>query len=383
VSFDVIVVGVGGHGAAALAHIARRGLKVLGLERFGIPHAQGSSHGLNRLLRVAYGEGAIYVPIVRRARELWLELSRAAGEELFVPTGSLDVGYPDRLTVPRALASCRAHGLAHDMMDAAETMRRFPGWRLDADQVALFQPDGGLVRTERSILAHARLALAAGAEIRANTPVSRIEEMIGGGARVVTSRGVFEAGQVVVSAGAYLPRLVPALARISEVRRIPVGWFAPRDPALYAPDRFPVWTLDSPLGEFYGVPLDQGHPGVKLGGPSSGDQPGRWIADPETVDRRPTPVDEAPLAAALARHLPGAAGPALDVQSGLITWTPDGHFVIDRAPGQPSTLVVSACSGHGFKFTPVIGEIVADLIAGARPRHDLAPFRLSRFEAFA
>lgn len=380
--FDVIVVGVGGHGSAATYHFARRGKRVLALERFSIPHVMGSSHGYNRLLRVAYAEGVTYVPLAQRARELWQALSSDSGDEVFVPTGSLDIGYADRLGVPKALASCRTHGLNHDILDAAAMRRRFPAWQLDVDQIALWQPDGGLVRTERSILAHVRLALRHGAEVRAHEPVSTITSISGGGVRVTTPQATYEAGRVVVTAGAWVGKLVPALASVVEVRRIPVAWFAARTPDLFAPDKFPVWTLDCSLGEYYGVPID-GHPGVKLGGPSSGDQQGRWRCDPDTVDRTPTTADWSPLAAVLGRHLPEAAGPPLAVQSGLITWTPDGNFVIDQVPDMPEVLAVSVCSGHGFKFTPLIGEIAAELVIDGRSRHDLSRFRLDRLLAAA
>jgi sarcosine oxidase len=379
-TFDVIVVGVGGHGSAAAYHLARRGMKVLALERFSIPHVMGSSHGYNRLLRVAYAEGATYVPLAQRARELWQALSMDSGDEVFLPTGSLDIGYADRLSVPKALASCKIHGLDHDVLDAGALRRRHPAWRPDADHIALWQPDGGLVRTERSILAHVRLALRHGAEVRALEPVSAIAAISGGGVRVTTPRTTYEAGRAVVTAGAWVGKLIPELAGVVEVRRIPVAWFATRAPEIFAPDRFPVWTLDCSLGEFYGVPID-GHAGVKLGGPSSGDQPGRWRCDPDTIDRTPTDADWSPLAAVLSRHLPDAAGPPLAVQSGLITWTPDGNFAIDQVPSLPNVLAVSACSGHGFKFASLIGEIAADLAIDGGSRHDLSRFRLDRFLA--
>lgn len=379
-AYDVIVIGVGGHGSAAAYHLAKRGLRVLALERFSVPHTMGSSHGGNRLLRVAYAEGATYVPLVRRARELWLDLERASGDQIFLPTGSLDIGSPDRGSLSKALATARAFDMAHTVLDPAETAKRFPAWSLDADMAALHQPEGGLVRSETSILAHVRLALARGATVMAHTAVEAIEGIASGAARVVTDRGTFEAAQVVVTAGAWVGKLLPALAAISEVRRISLAFFATRAPDLFAPERFPIWTLDCPMGHFYGAPID-GVPGAKIGGPSSGDQPGRWVCDPDTVSRAARPFDEANMRGPIARYLKAADGPVLGITGCLVTFTPDEDFVIDRVPGLPQVLAISACSGHGYKFASVMGEIAAELVQHGATSHDISRFGLARFGA--
>lgn len=374
--FDVAVVGLGAMGAAAAHHLARRGRRVLGIERFGLPHQMGSSHGYTRLLRVAYAEGAAYVPLVRRARDLWLDLGREIGRPLFETTGSLDIGRLDGDQVPSALASSKANGLDHELLDAAEIMRRHPAWRLPSDLVGLHQPEGGFVRSEAAILAHATLAAADGAALMTNTRVLAVEETGAGTARIVTDAGTFEAGQVVIAAGAWIGALVPALARHLDPRRIPIGWFATARPELFAAERFPIWTLEVEEGGFYGAPID-GHPGVKIGGPSSAKHP-EWSVDPETAPRGPLPGDEAGIRSALSRYLPDGDGAALLVQGCLVTYTADEHFVIDRVPGFPAALVLSCCSGHGFKFASVVGEIAADLVTTDATRHAIDRFALAR-----
>jgi sarcosine oxidase len=377
-NYDVAVIGLGGMGAAALYHLARRGARVIGLERHALAHRFGSSHGLTRLLRVAYAEGSSYVPLVKRARDLWIELSAASGETIFHQTGHLELGRADCGSIVQALASCRDNDLTYTLMDADETMRRYPAWRLPADFVALHQPDAGFVRPEAAILAHVGLAISAGADVRIMTEVVALEPTAHGSVRVRTADGVIEAGQVIVAAGAWVGELLPAVKPVTEVRRIPIGWFATRRPDLFSAERFPIWTLEADEGSFYGAPI-HGHPGVKIGGPSSSSVPGRWVTEPDVAERGPLARDEPGLRAALDRYLPEGAGPALDIHGCLVTFTPDEHFLIDRLPDQPSILVASPCSGHGFKFASVVGEICADLALEGTTRHPIDGFKMKRF----
>lgn len=377
-TYDVAVVGLGGMGSAALYHLAKRGARVVGIERHALAHRMGSSHGLTRLLRVAYAEGSSYVPLVKRARDLWIELGAAAGEAIFHQTGHLEIGRADCGSIVQALASCRDNDLAYTIHDANETMRRHPAWRLPSDFVSLFQPDAGFVRPEAAILAHVGLAVAAGAEVRAMTQVTAIEPTGRGTVHVRLQDTTIEAGRVIVAAGAWVGHLLPGLKPITEVRRIPIGWFATRRPELFAADRFPIWTLEADEGSYYGAPL-HGHPGVKIGGPSSSSVPGHWADDPDTAERGALMRDEPGLRAALDRYLPDGAGPALDIHGCLVTFTPDEHFIIDALPGHREIIVASPCSGHGFKFASVVGEITADLALADATKHDIAGFSLSRF----
>jgi sarcosine oxidase len=376
-SYDVIVVGVGGMGSAACWQLARRGKRVLGIERFDIGHANGSSHGVNRIIRLAYFEHPDYVPLLRRAYHVWRETEAAFGEQLLYITGSIDAGPEGSRVVDGSLASCRTHDLAHEAMDADALRRRFPGWQLPSGYRAVFQPEGGFVASERAIAAHVMLALAAGADIHARETVTGFE-VRGGGVRVTTTAGAYEARRVVLSAGAWLGDLVPTLRLKAVPERQVIGWFAPRTPQHFAPDRFPVGNLASEHGHYYVLP-QWGLPGVKIGRYHHLCESGHA----DTLSRDTGPRDTFALRRGLRAFFPDADGPVLSLRACMFTNTPDEHFIIDSLPGVPEVIVASPCSGHGFKFASVIGEILADLAEGRSPAFDLSLFKLDRFAAAA
>jgi sarcosine oxidase len=368
--YDVVVVGVGGMGSAALYHLARRGQRVLGLERFDIPHEHGSSHGLTRIIRLAYFEDPSYVPLVRRSYELWRELEEEAGERLLYSTGILEAG--ERI-YEGALRSCREHDLPHEELDGREVGRRFPAFRLPDDFAVLFQPDGGFVLPERCVVAHAQGALARGGTIRARERVLGWDETPSG-VRVETDRGVVEAEQLVLTAGAWsqeVARLPPGLV---VAQRQVLAWFQPSRPELFSPDRFPVFNLKFEPGHFYGFPVF-GIPGVKLGRYYHLEERG----DPDSLPRDATPRDEAMLRWFAERYLSDASGPTIALRTCLFELSPDEHFLIDRHPEAERVVVAAGFSGHGFKFCSVVGEILADLVVEGATRHDIAMFRLDRF----
>jgi sarcosine oxidase len=371
-TYDVVVAGLGAMGSAAAAHLAARGLRVLGLERFELGHDRGSSHGLTRIIRLAYFEHPAYVPLLRRAYELWRELERSAGERLLHVTGGLDVGAEGSRVFEGSLLSCRAHELPHEVLDAAALTARFPAWAPAAGVRAVLQPEGGFLLPERCIAAHAARAAAAGAELRCGERL-REWQAAGGRVRVRTDRGSYEAGQIVLAAGAWMGRLVPELARRLAPERQVLGWFAIAERGRFAPERFPVFVMEADEGQFYGFP-EFGVPGFKIGKYHHLEEP----ADPDALDRDCRPADEAALRAAVARYFPAADGELLQAAVCMFTNTADEQFVIDRHPGAPEALLVSACSGHGFKFASVVGEIVADLVERDRTRHDIGLFRLAR-----
>lgn len=373
-AFDVIVVGTGAMGAAACWQLARRGKKVLGLDRYDIPNAMGSSHGVNRIIRLAYFEHPAYVPILRRAYELWRETEQLAGEQLLWITGSLDIGASGSKIVEGALASCRQHGLHHEVLSAADAMARYPGYRLPENFVALHQPEGGFVASERAIVAAANLALQSGAVLRAREAVLDITPIAGGGVRVRTGRGVYEAGQVIVSAGAWVGELVPGLSATAVPERQVLGWFQPKRPELFRLGAFPVSNLKGDLGHFYQFPV-WNVPGFKIGLYHHLHEQGA----PEQLSREPTAADEAVLRRGVAEFFPEADGDVLALRTCMFTNTPDEHFIIDRLPGFEDVIVASPCSGHGFKFASAIGEILADLATARAARFDLSLFSLSRF----
>src|SRR5262245_56890898 len=197
---DAIVVGVGGLGSAALYHLARSGLRVLGLERFGVPNEQGSSHGITRIIRLAYYEDPSYVPLLRRAYELWRELETVAGDQLLHITGSLDAGPPDSFVFEGSVRSCVEHGLEHEVIDGVEVNRRFPGYRVPPESMAVFQPEGGFLLPERCIVAHVDRAQKLGAAVNTNERVLDWEASGAGGVRVTTDLATYEAERLVLAA---------------------------------------------------------------------------------------------------------------------------------------------------------------------------------------
>lgn len=376
-TYDVIVAGVGAHGSAACWRLAQRGLRVLGLERFDIPNNRGSSHGINRIIRLAYFEHPDYVPLLRRAYELWRETERAYGEQLLFITGGVDAGRADSMIVTGSLRSCGTHDLPHEVWTAKELHRRFPGFHLPDDFVAVYQPDGGFVACERAITAQAEMAKAAGAEIHTNEKILAWEPR-GGGVRVTTERATYDAGHLILSCGAWIGDYVPALKNVAIAERQVLAWFEPKRPELFALGHFPISIIQTDNGFPYQFPI-WGAPGFKLGVYRHLHETGH----PDAISREPNARDEALLRNAVETYFPDAAGRTLAMQTCFFTNVPDAHFVIDRLPGAPQVIVASPCSGHGFKFASVIGEILADLVTQERAKSDLQLFSLSRFRGMA
>jgi sarcosine oxidase len=371
--YDAIVVGVGGMGSAACYHLARRGLRTLGLERFDIPHAMGSSHGVTRIIRLAYYEHPSYVPLLLRAFALWDDLARESGRHLLEVTGTIDASGPDEVVFTGSLAACEQFDLPYEVLTSGTLTARYPGYRLPPEHLALFQPRGGFLLPERCITAHVAGALAAGADIRARERVLTWEPLASG-VRVTTERGVYEAERLILAAGPWMASLVPALAGLAEPERQVLAWFAPLDPALFTPQRFPVFNLMVPEGRYYGFPQHD-VPGFKIG---LYHHLGEMV-DPDAFERETSPADEEPLRAATARYFPAANGATMALRTCLFTNTPDEHFILDLLPGYPQIVVASPCSGHGFKFASVIGEILADLAQRGETTHDIGWLRLNRF----
>ena len=375
---DVIVVGIGGMGSAAAWQLARRGARVLGLERFDIPHAMGSSHGVTRIIRLPYYEDPAYVPLLRRAYELWREAERETGERLLVLTGSLDGGPEDDALFAGALASARLHGLPHEVLTGAEVNARFPGYRMPTGLRFVFQPEGGFIASERAITAHVRAAQAAGADLRARERVLRWEARPGGeGVRVETDKGRYEAGRLVLAAGAWMADLAPPLAGLAVPERQVLAWLQPHQPKLFAPDRFPVFNLQVEEGRYYGLPVYE-VPGFKFGRYHHRSE----VTTAEAMRREVDAADERLLRDFAERYFPAGSGATMALRACMFTNTPDEHFVLDRHPEYPQVVLASPCSGHGYKFCSVIGEIIADLaLPDGRTRHDIGFLGLRRLQA--
>ena len=371
--FDVVVVGLGAIGSAALYQLARRGVRVAAIERFSPGHDQGSSHGETRIIRLGYFEHPSYVPLLRRTYTLWRELEAASATKLLNITGIAEIGPPDGEVVTGTLAASRQHNLPHEVLDATETMRRFPAFKIPSHYVGVFQPDGGFIAVEPAVATLIAMARAAGAELRTGVTVLSIKPH-GDGVRIATSQGDIETSTAIVAAGPWVKQLLPNLSVPLRVTRQVMSWFKPADQDLFGGDRFPVFLLESQHGVHYGFPPSATGL-VKIAKHHHRDE----TVDPDRVDRTISAADEALVRSALADHIPAANGPLAAAKTCLYTVTPDHDFIIDRMPNAPNIIVASPCSGHGFKFAPVIGEILADMALSGTTGHDISRFQMTRF----
>ncbi|PRW58764.1 N-methyltryptophan oxidase isoform A [Chlorella sorokiniana] len=395
--FDAIVVGAGGaHGSAALYHLAKRGAQVLGLEaQPSAPHDRGSSHGLTRIIRKCYFEHPSYVPLLHSSYQLWHELEAETGEKLLTLTGCVNTSAPGSQCGPGlacfegSLLAAQQHNLEHEILSPAQVAQRFPAYRLPEGFQSLYEPGAGFLAPEKCIAAHLGQAQKSGAQLVCGAAVQRwaVEPPAGGSGsgsgsggglvRVETSQGTFQAKTLVLAAGGWMPALVPELQPLLTVERQVVGWFevAPEQRDAFHPSRCPVFLLQDPQGNyFYGFPADE-H-GFKVGKYHHL----REKVTPDGVPRDISPQDEEALRQCL-QYFPGAQGGRLTRAAVcLFTNTPDLNFILDRHPRHPQVVLSSACSGHGFKFSSVVGSVLADLALneqGTTP-HDISLHRLSR-----
>jgi sarcosine oxidase len=375
-TYDLVVIGVGGMGSAIAAHAAARNLRVLGLEQFSIPNVRGSSHGATRILRLGLHEGPTYVPLVLRAVELWKELGDKIGTPIFHKCGGLDIALPGSSIFKGSKAACEKFGIAHEILDAAETTRRFPAVRPANDMLTVFQPGSGFVLPELAITAHVNLALERGAEIHGHERVLDWKPRAGKHL-IRTDRTTYEARQVIFSAGAWMGKLL-AKENVPVVpERTVLGWFSPKtNPAQFQPDRLPIWIIDAPeIGHFYGFPI-HGIPGFKLGRLREIPSP---AIDPDALRREPDGEDEADMRGFIREIFPDANGPVLSMETCFFENSPDRTPIIDRLPGVEGAWIVGGFSGHGFKFCSAVGEVMTDLITNGVTNFNLSPFRFSRF----
>ncbi|MGM9491750.1 N-methyl-L-tryptophan oxidase [Ideonella sp. YS5] len=365
---DVIVIGLGAMGSSAASHLAQRGARVLGIDRFTPPHAWGSSHGQTRIIREAYFEDPLYVPLVQQAYLLWRELEAQSGRTLLRQTGALMIGPQDGVLVRGARLSAERHGLAHEMLDADEVTRRFAVLRPEPGMVAVWEPRAGVLFAEACVEAQLALARAHGAQMSFGERVLRWQAD-GEGVKVETDRGCYRAGQLLITAGAWAGTLLPPEVLPVSVERQVFHWF---EPAAQAPafdiSRCPVHLWEkSPSRYFYGLP-DVGD-GVKVGIHHEG-----RTTTADAVDREVHPAEIDEMRRLVRRFIPAADGPLRASSVCLYTNTPDGHFWIDRHSGHPQVLIASPCSGHGFKFASVLGLALARWLIDGEPGVDLSRF---------
>lgn len=373
--YDTIVVGLGAMGSAALYQLSRRGRRVLGLEAFAPGHQLGSWHGESRVIRMAYYEHPNYVPLLRRAYELWREVEQDSGEDLLTITGGLMIGTPESELVSGSLASAQQHGLEHELLSAQDVQRRYTVFHLQADEVALWEPRAGFLRPERCVASFVRGAQAAGAEVHYSEPV-RAWQAGASGVEVRTDEGVYQAEQVVFACGARLSSVLGDAIPPITAERIPLFWLEPSEAELFAQPRMPIYLWETGAGDhFYGFPHVE-WPGVKVARHHSGE-----YCDPDTVERAVTAQDEGRLRSAIAERIPALNGPVVSSLVCLYEDSPDGHFLIDRLPTCRNVIYAGGFSGHGFKFASVVGEILADLVTRDRATPDADFLRADRLGA--
>lgn len=383
---DAIVLGLGAMGSAALYQLARRGGRVLGVDRFAPPHAMGSSHGDTRVTRKAIGEGDAYVPLVLRSYELWREIEAAAGEDLLTQTGGLWISSAARQAethvanfFDNTLAAARRFGIRHEVLDARAIRRRFPQFDVRDNEAGYYEPEAGFLRPEACVRAQLALAARDGAEIHSN---ERVEGFAGGNGLVTvrTDRGEYQTKQLIVAAGAWLREfLPPEYARHFAVTRQVLYWFDLDAPVQWfeAP-AFPVfiWELQERRHVIYGFPaVDGPEGGLKI---ATEQYDNRTTA--EAMEREVSSAEKRAMHENLvAPYLPGLAARCVKAVACMYTATPDFHFVIDRLPGHDNVIVASPCSGHGFKHSAAVGEILAQMATDGRSALDIGAFSLGRF----
>ena len=370
--YHTIIVGLGGMGSAAAYHLAARGEKVLGIERFSPAHRNGSSHGHSRIIRQAYFEHPSYVPLLKRAFSHWDDLARQADEDLLHLTGGLNLGLPDSDVITGTLASVRAHDLPHEYLNAAEIRRRYPAFTPGDDIVGVFERNAGYVVPEAAVRTHLRLAAQHSATLRFNEVVQSWQATESG-VTVTTDQRTYTADHLILAPGAWAPELMHDLGLPLRVERRVLLWFDPiGGEAPFDEANFPVYIWDCGEGvSFYGFPKQPGTPGIKVAIHTVGQQ-----CAPDTINRALSDHDVASLQDLVRERVPALLGPMRDYETCMYTLTPDEHFVIAKHPTHPQVVLASPCSGHGFKFTPVIGEVLADLAMHGRTNHDISLFSL-------
>lgn len=419
--YECIVVGLGGHGSAAVAHLSQRlhssvsdgkENKVLGIEKFQRVHNQGSSHGRSRIIRQAYFEDPKYVPLLKRAFQLWRELSEfeslernkcngvdsdsATTENLLNMTGGIMIGLPSSEVVKGTIASVQKHSLTHEILNSSEIKARYPHFSPSEDEIGVLETEAGYLIPEASVEAHLKMAELYKAELRFEESMISWEVIEPSIVKVETSLGVYYAKKIILSVGAWAPEVygrdISSQLKLSVERRV-LYWFEPqdnhidsdneihsKDSVLPYYDTMPVyiWDLGEGRGNFYGFPRQSGPPGGVKVAYHYVDKSVDNTCTPASIDREVHDEEIQKIRRVLADKIPSLNGRLLQSTTCMYTMTPDEHFLIDKHPRYDNVILASPCSGHGFKFCSVVGEILADLILNGDTFHDISMFRLSR-----
>jgi sarcosine oxidase len=364
-------------GANTLWRLASKGVDAIGFERFSPGHSNGSSHGDTRIFRTAYFEHSAYVPLLKAALPLWRDLERESGEDLLTLNGGLMIGSKESATVKGSLLSAHIHDLQHEVLSPNALAQRVPPHVLNRTDVAVYEPLAGYLRPERAVRAAARRAVELGARVLEFTEVLNLRPDAEG-TRVITSEGEWQARRVVLCAGSWTQNLVAEAKLPLVTERQVMVWHTPQDPEDYSPERFPIWIHALPDGSTcYGFPSTDGRT-VKLATHHGGK-----IVDPDTIDRDVHPDDITHVEAFVRDHLTGLKPGIVNAQVCMYTNTPDGRFAVGELPGRPEIVLVSACSGHGFKFASAIGEVAAELAMDRASPFDISLFDPGRLQAAA
>jgi sarcosine oxidase len=359
-------------GSSTVYQLALRGQKVLGVDQFTPPHSFGSSHGKSRIIREAYFEDPLYVPLVKRAYHGWAELQSRSGKRVLTRTGGLMIGAPDGTVVAGARASAIEHHLPYEELSGSELRGRFPALRPPDDAVAIWEPRAGVLDPEMAIFAQLSLARSMRAEFKFGEKVTKWRATADG-VEITTHTGTYAAERLVITAGSWIGELLPDLALPLTVERQAVYWFDPLKPEEFTPNKFPIFIHEYAPGQtWYGF-ADFGD-GVKVALHHQGQ-----TTTAQLVRRAVSDGEVAGIRELMMRFLPDASGELRTTTVCLYTNSPDGHFILDVHPEHPAVFIASPCSGHGFKFSIAIGELIADDITGERRRFDLSPFRIARF----
>ena len=361
-SYDVIVLGVGSMGSSACHYLAKRGLRVLGLEQFDIPHELGSHAGQSRIIRKAYGEGSDYVPLLERAYQNWRDLESETGSQVYYKTGLVYFGAQDDPFLKTIKSSSAKYKIPVINLSQDECDRKYPQFKIPQDFQRLEEPDAGFITPERSILLYVQQAILNGAIIRTKERVLEWKQE-SNSFTVVTNMGTYHASKLVITAGPWAGKMIPALASKLTITRQAVAWMKPKKWDSFALGKFPCWILENKEYDFYGFPiLPVGTFGGPLGLKLALHYPGAETTDPDAVNRNTRSSDEKVLINFLSQFIPEGYESTLVMKTCLYTNSPDQNFIIDYLSGFDKDVVfATGFSGHGFKFASVVGEILADL----------------------
>ena len=373
--YDCIVIGLGGMGSASLFELSSKGQNVLGIEQFDIGHDKGSSHGLSRIIRIAYWEGIEYVPLVLRAHDRWLELEKTYNEKLLNITGALDIGLESSETIAGSLKACEEFDIPHEIFTSTQLSEKFPAYLLPEEYFSVFQKDGGFLVPESCVKMYVNESINNGADVKQNCKVLGWESD-GNIVTVSTSDGNFKTKKLVITAGAWTGILQDEMSRFLTPERQVVSWFRPESPENYNIDKFPVFNMEVPEGRYYGFPIHH-YEGIKIGRYGHLKE----TINPDSISREITDLDILTLRVPMEKYFQPTNPEPLFSQVCMFTNTPDEHFILDYLPGNDNVFIASGFSGHGFKFASVIGELISDLMVDGGTEFDLGLFSLDRFNS--